>query len=616
MANKIYPFQNKTHTTVWTFVLLACLSVITAASISAWLLRQQSKNAWQTQLANLTTLLAGHASQTLFSSYTVLDSLTDFSTKAAEDPEHYTQTLSKQDAFDLLKNKISTNPIIDVATFVDAHGNVLNFSRSFPPPKINLSDRDYFKAHLNNPLLKSFISIPVKNKGTGQWVFYITHRINDHDGHMLGLVLVGVSSEVFSNFYQSVGLDLGEGSSLSLYRDDFTLMTRWPQKDYLIGKSFPHNAAANIIRDQNLDHGEIFIDSPRATESNVIQPRLVSAHKINGYPLLVTAVVTQTRYLQNWRDSCKALILMATLSCAALLLAGRRLLKASLAREMSLNLADKHAKEAEIASEEARQSSAEARISEKNAIEATEQMKQAKELAEAASQAKSRFLANMSHEIRTPMNGVIGMADLALESPGLIEPERDWIQTARDSAGSLLAILNDILDIAKLEEGKVHLEQLHFDPRKMMWEVQKTMMAQAQKRKITTSIIIADDAPLELQADELRLRQILLNLYGNALKFTHHGQVTMIFRKVTDSESKSWGVIGVQDTGIGIAPDSLGKLFEPFTQADVSTTRKYGGSGLGLAISQRLAHLMQGKIVVRSEIGQGSLFECWLPIVS
>jgi len=154
--------------TVWAFALLACLTLLGAATLSAWMLRSQSESSWKAQLANLSTLIAGHSQQTMFSSYTVLDSLTDYAKKAPTTVDEYKSFLSSQESHDLLKNRIAGNPIIDVATFTDDQGNVLNFTRSYPSPKINLSDRDYFKAHKNDSTLKTFLSVPVQNKGNGQ----------------------------------------------------------------------------------------------------------------------------------------------------------------------------------------------------------------------------------------------------------------------------------------------------------------------------------------------------------------------------------------------------------------------------------------------------------------
>jgi signal transduction histidine kinase len=227
--------------------------------------------------------------------------------------------------------------------------------------------------------------------------------------------------------------------------------------------------------------------------------------------------------------------------------------------------------------------------------------------AEAASVAKTQFLANMSHELRTPMNAILGMTDLALGEP-LPPTVRDYLETARESAGLLLEFLNDILDLSRLEAGRFDLESTVFSMHKAVEQVVKTLRVRAREKGLGLICDLPSRVPDLLIGDPLRFRQILLNLVDNAIKFTHSGRVTVKADILDLTEEMATLSFSVSDTGIGIAPEDQSRIFLAFTQADASTTRTYGGSGLGLTIVRRLVELMDGQIRVESQLNQGSTF--------
>ncbi|MCU6501293.1 response regulator [Rugamonas sp. A1-17] len=553
--------------------LLLLLAVTTFGV--GYVLRGHEIDDWREGLGNLSLMLAETTAQNMASGFEVLDRTAD-AAQALLRGDDGGAALRARPQYQTMRDLGAGLRHVDVVSLIDAHGELLNFSRAYPAPAVNVTERDYFIWHRDHASAAPFISVPVRNKVTDRWVYYLSRRLNHADGSFAGVALVGISVDFFVDYFRRVSL--GQHASVSLYRDDYTLMARWPQAENLMGTRVATGVTQAVIS-AGLDADVRITRAPRVVDNLRPVLRMGAVRRVHNYPLIINATITEDLLLAGWWRNLKLLAAVALVGTLGLLaafwLVGRLLAR--------------RARDAEQAQALQRQ-------------------------ADAANLAKSRFLAMMSHEIRTPMGGVAGMAELLLET-GLDPVQRGYAQNVCLGIGELTHIINEVLDFSKIESGHMQLEQQPFDPAAQLEQVIALHRAAAERKGLRLEVS-AGTGPLWVRGDAARLRQVLGNLLSNAIKFSPSGAIALAYSAEVDGQQTGlWRLrYAVSDQGIGISEAAQARLFEPYTQADSTISAQYGGTGLGLAICKRLLELMGGHITCTSQSGAGARFAIDLPV--
>ena len=570
-AGEMLPSQSGTKSRLVKFLAVGsgfmAMAIILGTVLLIIHLRQSAVKETEHDLTRLDIVVSDQTERTLQTVDLVLkDTQKYLETKESFSIPTFNKTFGTRDVFDLLGSEAGGVAQIDTIGLIDSKGRLVNFTRFWPIPKINVSDRDYFIKFRDNPSLESLISEPFEYKINKTPVILIAHRLQAPDGSFAGLLTAVIRVDYFTNLYEDIYL--GPGTAISLFRRDGLLLARYPEVKQ-IGQQFTYVQAAFM---RILEHGGAGVI--RGTGFLQGQPDFIATRALKNFPLAVNVIMNDDDAFAEWRKQRNAIAGAAAVMVGMLLFL-TFLLSRHLAAYAKLD---------------------EARI---EALRAAE----GRARAEAMNQAKSRFLANMSHELRTPLNAIIGFSEMIerrIAGP-LHQRYQEYATDICMAGAHLLTIVNDILDLSKAEANALKLGSERLDVAVIVAEVDRLVREQAKQARITFLTKLPPDLPAAL-GDRTRLRQILINLVSNGLKFTPAGgSVT-----VSAQGKKDKLVIEVSDTGIGIAEKDIPSALRPFEQIDNSLARKYNGAGLGLPLTKHLVELLGGSLTIKSRINEGT----------
>jgi len=550
--------------TILLFVVAVSITLFAFVGWKAWDARDEVLARRAADARKLAHILTQHASRTIEAADLVLQGIVERLENGIDQPDQIARMNN------LMAGRVRSLTQLREIVALDRDGYWRMASIS-PLPSYSNADRDYFAFHRDHADKGLRISEPIFARRVGRWTIALTRRVNDRSGNFAGVVLAAIDLGYFQQFYESI--DVGAKGAISLYSNDGTLVLRRPFRESAIAQNF---SKAEFFRDHVSVAAEGFY---RATSPFDGAIKGSAFEHLPEYPLIVNVTLADEEVLAAWRATTRNDFIFAGIAASIVLLMGGL-----------------------IAVQLRRRTSAEASLREREA-----EARAARMQAEEAAAAQGQFLATMSHELRTPLNSVLGFADILLDRSDLVPEVRRQVGLIQTAGAFLLTVVNDVLDFSKIEEGKLELVSEDFSLQAMIDNSLSVIRDFASNKRLGLTIKIEETVPRYVRGDEGRLRQVLLNLLNNAVKFTHEGTVSLAVgqRMTSGGEQVRFAVT---DTGIGIAADKKDRLFQRFSQVDGSTSREFGGSGLGLAICRRLVELMGGEIGVDSVPGEGSTF--------
>jgi signal transduction histidine kinase/CheY-like chemotaxis protein len=638
----------------FTLIAIAVVVVIgAAAGLTIWDLRRDAVETSTQEVQNLGVAFAEQTSRTLQAVDLALDATKEqVSRLGLETPQQFEDQLASGEWHEFLVERAKKLPQAETLSLVGTDGKVINSSRRRPFAATDSSEAgfvEYFRLHNE---ATSYLSAPAKSRANGAWRIFVARRIDSPAGEYLGTVVATLQTDYLDAFYKAARLhgegQASEGTALTNWRRQATfiaigalcvalgfvmlfrtLNTKFRELEHsranLEAKTFELQQTANALREsehrlivksqllettlEHMDQGIMVVDANRmvplcnrrAIEIMDLPPELMT-----GHPRFDDVLAYQAREQEYGQDETLREIVRLGGAIDQPRVRERRRPNGRMIEFRNVPLPGGGA--VRTFTDITHRKAAEEQIA-----AARQQAERAREAAERANRAKSEFLANMSHEIRTPMNGIIGMNGLLLQTE-LTPEQRECAIAVRDSADALLALINDILDISKLEVGKVDLEMMDFDLVDIVEAAVALLAPRAHEKNIELGIFVDPAASAGFRGDPTRLRQVLLNLVGNAIKFTECGGVSVEVTLGSASTAELPRLhFEVADTGIGMSEEVCSTLFQKFRQADNSITRRFGGTGLGLAICKQLVELMGGDIGVESTPRVGSRFWFELP---
>lgn len=530
-----------------------------------------AQNAEQRELRTLTTLLDGYARQVEEQMIGVDTTLAALGSIANDD------RYSAREKHLLLKQAADALEIVRVFGITDINGRIIHSSRTYPAPDVDLSERDYIQFFLNGGDAPRFLSGPVQNLVDGRWQISLSRAIRTQSGELVGVISTVIDP---GTMIDRIAQSANEVDYVTLLDRNFNLVARQPAKEEMIGRSM---ANAEIYTDvANSPDGHV--DDIYA---NVFtgQVRFGVGERVFDGSLVISTSRPYGYAMQYWQVFASGMTIASIVVMVFMV-----------AILWFIHLRG-------IATQ---------RYNEKLKTINSE-LEIAKSDAERLANIKDDFLANMSHEIRTPMNAIFGLTQLLKRTP-LEEQQREYVRQIGLSGKFLLGVIDEILTFSKIEADELVLDSEPFVLPDVIDNVGSIMSMSVNDKPVETVIKVAPDVPRSIIGDSHRLQQILVNLISNAIKFTESGYVRLEVRKEASEDHPDQVCFSVVDSGIGVPEAQQQSIFDPFTQADASTTRKFGGTGLGLAISNRLAKAMGGAITLQSQPGKGSTFTLKVPL--